>query len=145
MAGDARLSLAREAEGAFDILILDAFSSDSIPTHLMTREALQLARTKLAPGGVILFNISNRYLKLEPVVANTARAAGLTGITQVFRVNAEQAGRMITSSQWIALSSSAETLARVSETGNWRPLKPDAQTAVWTDDYSSLLGVIAVR
>ncbi len=145
VAGDARLSLAREAEGAFDILILDAFSSDSIPTHLMTREALQLARTKLAPGGVILFNISNRYLKLEPVVANTARAAGLTGITQVFRVNAEQAGRMITSSQWIALSSSAETLARVSETGNWRPLKPDAQTAVWTDDYSSLLGVIAVR
>lgn len=143
--GDARLSLAREAEGAFDILILDAFSSDSIPTHLMTREALQLARAKIAPDGVILFNISNRYLKLESVVANTARAAGLGGITQVFHANAQQSERMITSSQWIALSSSSDALARISETGNWRPLRPDAHAAVWTDDYSSLLGVIAAR
>lgn len=143
--GDARLSLAREADSAFDILILDAFSSDSIPTHLMTREALQLARTKLAPGGVILFNISNRYLRLEPVVANTARAAGLSGITQTFHVNAEQSARMVTSSQWIALSPHAEPLARIAETGNWRTLRPDKQATVWTDDYSSLLGVIAVR
>ena len=109
------------------------------------REALQLARTKLAPGGVILFNISNRYLHLEPVVGNTARAAGLSGITQLFHVNAEQSARMLTSSQWIALSSDAEPLARIAETGNWRALRPDTQATVWTDDYSSLLGVIAVR
>lgn len=143
--GDARLSLADEPDAVFDVLILDAFSSDSIPTHLMTRQALQLARAKLAPDGVILFNISNRYLKLEPVVANTARAAGLTGITQFFRSTEEQGKRMITSSHWIALSNSPEKLARIAANGKWRPLEPDATTPVWTDDYSSLIGVISVK
>jgi len=143
--GDARLSLADEPDAVFDVLILDAFSSDAIPTHLMTRQALQLARAKLAPDGVILFNISNRYLKLEPVVANTARAAGLTGITQFFRSTEEQAKRMITSSHWIALSNSPEKLARISANGKWRPLEPDATTPVWTDDYSSLIGVISIK
>lgn len=143
--GDARLSLAAEPDAVFDVLILDAFSSDSIPTHLMTRQALQLARTKLAPDGVILFNISNRYLKLEPVVANTARAAGLTGITQFFRSTEEQAKHMITSSHWIALSNSPEKLSRIAANGKWRPLEPDATTPVWTDDYSSLIGVISFK
>jgi hypothetical protein len=143
--GDARLSLADEPDAVFDVLILDAFSSDSIPTHLMTRQALQLARAKLAPDGVILFNISNRYLKLEPVVANTARAAGLTGITQFFRSTGEQGKRMITSSHWIALSNSPEKLARIAANGKWRPLEPDATTPVWTDDYSSLIGVISIK
>lgn len=143
--GDARLSLAAEPDAIFDVLILDAFSSDSIPTHLMTRQALQLARAKLAPDGVILFNISNRYLKLEPVVANTARAAGLTGITQFFRSTEEQAKHMITSSHWIALSNSPEKLSRIAANGKWRPLEPDATTPVWTDDYSSLIGVISFK
>jgi hypothetical protein len=143
--GDARLSLADEPDAVFDVLILDAFSSDSIPTHLMTRQALQLARAKLAPDGVILFNISNRYLKLEPVVANTARAAGLTGITQFFRSTEEQAKHMITSSHWIALSNSPGKLARISANGKWRPLEPDASTPIWTDDYSSLIGVISIK
>ena len=143
--GDARLSLAAEPDAAFDILILDAFSSDSIPTHLMTRQALQLARAKLAPDGVILFNISNRYLGLEPVVANTARAAGMSGITQFFRSTDAQARRMVTSSQWIALSNNQAALARIAENGKWRALKPDPRTPVWTDDYSSLIGVISIK
>lgn len=143
--GDARLSLGKEARGAFDVLIMDAFSSDSIPTHLMTREALALARTKLASGGVILFNISNRYLKLEPVVANTARAAGLTGLSQMFYVNEQQARNLVTSSHWIALSDDSATLARIAETGNWKPLQPDVRSTMWTDDYSSLLGVVSIN
>lgn len=143
--GDARLSMKKEANGAFDILVMDAFSSDSIPTHLMTREALSLARNKLAPGGVILFNISNRYLRLEPVVANTARAAGLSGISQIFRVNEAQSKRLVTSSHWIALSADAAALSRIASTGNWKPLRPDVHTTVWTDDYSSLLGVLNLQ
>ncbi|MEQ1752855.1 MAG: fused MFS/spermidine synthase [Micropepsaceae bacterium] len=143
--GDARLSLTKEANSAFDVIIMDAFSSDSIPTHLMTREALSLLRTKLAPGGVILFNISNRYLRLEPVVANTARAAGLLGISQVYLASELQQKKLVTSSQWIALSDSAGALERVAETGNWHPLHPDVRSTVWTDDYSSLLGVLAIR
>lgn len=143
--GDARISLAREAPGAFDVLILDAFSSDAIPTHLATREALRIARERLRPGGVILFNISNRYLALEGVVANTARAAGLAGIRQFFEATPEQAAQMITSSHWIALSTDAAQLARIAQTGNWKTLQPDPEEAVWTDDYSSLLGVIKVK
>lgn len=143
--GDARLSLAREANQAFDVLIMDAFSSDSIPTHLMTREAMTLLRAKLAPGGVILFNISNRYLRLEPVVANTARAAGLQGIAQVFHASLRQQSDLVTSSHWIALSTDPSALQRIAETGNWHQLEPDPSASVWTDDYSSLLGVLAIK
>ncbi len=143
--GDARLSLAGEPDAAFDILILDAFSSDSIPTHLMTREALELARAKLAPDGVILFNISNRYLMLEQVVANTAQAAGLAGITQFFKASPEQAARMISTSRWVALSNNKATLARIAANGKWQPLKTDPRSPVWTDDYSSLMGVISFK
>jgi hypothetical protein len=143
--GDARLSLVNEPNAAFDILILDAFSSDAIPTHLMTREALELARAKLAPDGVILFNISNRYLKLEPVVANTARAAGLSGISQLFQASEEQSEQMITSSHWIALSNNKAALARIAENGKWQTLKPDPTSPVWTDDYSSLMGVVSIK
>jgi hypothetical protein len=143
--GDARLSLGKEANQAFDVLIMDAFSSDSIPTHLMTREALALLRTKLAPGGVILFNISNRYLRLEPVVANTARAAGLLGIAQVYHASLRQQADLVTSSHWIALSVDPVALERIAETGNWHNLQPDPTSTVWTDDYSSLLGVLSLK
>jgi hypothetical protein len=143
--GDARLSLASEPDQAFDILILDAFSSDSIPTHLMTREALELARTKLASDGVILFNISNRYLMLEQVVANTAKAAGLTGITQFFKASPEQAARMISTSRWVALSTNKAALERIAANGKWQPLRPDPESPMWTDDYSSLMGVVSFR
>ena len=124
---------------------MDAFSSDSIPTHLMTREALSLLRTKLAPGGVILFNISNRYLRLEPVVDNTARAAGLLGIAQVYQATPRQQGELVTSSHWIALSVDAAALERIAETGNWHNLRPDPTSNVWTADYSSLLGVLSLK
>ncbi len=143
--GDARLSLANEANGSFDVLVLDAFSSDSIPTHLMTREAMSLLRSKLSPGGMIIFNISNRYLKLEPIVAQTSRAAGLTGISQIFKTNAAQAKRLISSSHWIALSPDPNALTRLSQTGHWHPLIPDQKSALWTDDYSNLLGVIEIK
>ena len=143
--GDARLSLAREANGSFDVLVLDAFSSDSIPTHLMTREAMSMLRSKLTPGGMIIFNISNRYLKLEPIVAQTARAAGLTGISQIFKANAAQAKRLISSSHWIALSPDPNALTPLSHTGLWRPLTPDQKSALWTDDYSNLLGAIDIK
>src|SRR5262249_1706310 len=67
--GDARLGLLDAADAEYDLLVLDAFSSDAIPTHLLTREAIELYRRKLAPGGVIAFHISNRYLQLHPIVA----------------------------------------------------------------------------
>ena len=76
--GDARLRLVEEADGSFALLVLDAFSSDAIPTHLLTREALAIDRAKLVPGGLLAVHVSNRYLDLAPVVARAAREAGLT-------------------------------------------------------------------
>ena len=78
--GDARLSLAQAPDSSYDFIVLDAFSSDAIPVHLMTREALQLYLRKLAPGGSIAFHISNRYLNLEPVLVELARDARIAGI-----------------------------------------------------------------
>jgi hypothetical protein len=141
--GDARLSLAREPKAVFDVLILDAFSSDAIPMHLMTLEAMTLARAKLAPGGVILINISNRYLKLEPVVANTAHAAGLIGIAQVFRDPHGAHEEIRAPSHWIALAADPADLARISRSGDWHKLEPSSSAPLWTDDYSNVLGVLS--
>ena len=137
------MSLAHEPDAAFDILILDAFSSDSIPMHLMTREAMSLARAKLAPGGVILFNISNRYLRLENVVANAAHAAGLTGIDEFYIGPPSVKGRPDSSSHWVALAVDPADLARAARSGRWRTLGTDQNAPLWTDDYSNLIGVIA--
>src|SRR6185436_3921299 len=79
--GDARLSLANEPPGTFDVLILDAFSSDAVPVHLLTREAMSAYARTLKPGGLMLFHLSNRYYRLEPAVVATARAAGLAGLS----------------------------------------------------------------
>ena len=143
--GDARQSLKREPEKAYDILILDAFSSDSIPTHLMTSEAMKLVRSKLAPEGIVVFNISNRYLRLETTVANAAATAGLSGYVQTFHVNAAQKRDLKTSSQWIVLTADPAATQALAVSGKWQPLRPDPATAVWTDDYSNLLGVIALK
>ncbi len=80
--GDARLSLLREPEGKFDLIILDAYSSDAIPVHLVTREALALYLRKLADGGLLAFHISNQHLDLEPVFGNLARDARLIALTR---------------------------------------------------------------
>jgi spermidine synthase len=143
--GDARLSLDREPDGAFDVLVLDAFSSDAIPIHLITREALSLARKKLAPGGVIFANISNRYLRREPVLANSAQSAGLVGIAQYFRGPKPTKEEPASASHWVAMAVDRKDLADVEQTGGWHSLAPDPDTQPWTDDYSNLLAVIALK
>ena len=81
--GDARISLGRVPERTYDLLVLDAFSSDSIPIHLMTREALSLYLSRLAPDGVLVMHISNRHLRLAPIVARLAASQGLVALQQV--------------------------------------------------------------
>ena len=81
--GDARISLAREPDGTHDLIILDAFSSDAIPVHLLTREALDLYFRKLSPHGVLAFHISNRYFDLRPVLSRLARDAQLGGLPSI--------------------------------------------------------------
>ncbi|MBS1819321.1 MAG: fused MFS/spermidine synthase [Acidobacteria bacterium] len=140
--GDARLKLVEQPDAAFDVMVLDAFSSDAIPVHLITREALELYLRKLAPGGIIAVHISNRYLDLAPMLGSTARAEGLASVVQT-NVPAEYARKVsleISPSRWVLLARSGTDLAPLVQTGLWSTLD-DVQGPVWTDDYSNVLGV----
>ena len=98
--GDGRQSLARQPPGRFGVVVLDAFASDAIPVHLITRQAIELYLSRLQPGGVLLFHISNRYLDLEPVLGNLARDRGLACLSERHVPTPPQAARGYSLSQW---------------------------------------------
>ena len=135
--GDARVTLTRDTAARYDVLVIDAFSSDSVPVHLLTREALALYFSRLAPGGTVLFHISNRYLDLAPVVARMAQAAGATARHLV--APAQSDGFRI---------SAAEVIAVVPPGGNLDALAADGWDVpapgpvLWTDDRSDVARVI---
>ncbi len=137
--GDGRLSLGREPDEKFGLIVLDAFSSDAIPIHLMTREAVELYAGKLRPGGMISFHISNKYLDLEPVIGNVARAAGLAchGRTDT---KMQRGALYKYPSQWVALSRSRSDLGRVARSKGWRPCAIERGARAWSDDYANVVG-----
>jgi hypothetical protein len=138
--GDARLTLARAPDDTYDLIILDAYSSDAPPMHLITLDAVRLYLTKLAPGGVLLFNISNRHLVLEPVLGAIARAAGLAARTRDdARVgDAERlAGKV--ESQWVVMAQREEDLGALRSDPLWKPPAAPPELPPWTDDFASLL------
>jgi spermidine synthase len=144
--GDARLSLAQAPDSSYDYIILDAFSSDAIPIHLMTREALQLYLRKLAPAGSVAFHISNRYLNLEPVVVGLARDARVAGIVGAdTAITPEQTMSFKMNSKWIVLSRSAKDHALLALQPGWRVLAPSGDVGLWTDDFSNVLSVFRWR
>jgi hypothetical protein len=140
--GDARLTLERRPDGEFDLIALDAFNSDAIPIHLLTRDAVASYVRKLAPRGVLAFHISNRYVDLEPVLGNVAAALRLACRSQVdFEVTAETPGKRI--SHWMVLTRRVEHLG---EETDWPWLPCDTnRDRVWTDDYSNVLALLARR
>ena len=136
--GDARLRLREAADGGYDLLVLDAFSSDAIQVHLITREALKLYLRKLAPGGLLAFHISNRYLDLEPVLGNLAQELRLValGCDDMSLTEAEFAtGRE--QSHWVVMARTAEGLAGFQRRTRWSPLETNPRVGVWMDDFSS--------
>ncbi|HEX8162545.1 MAG TPA: fused MFS/spermidine synthase [Pyrinomonadaceae bacterium] len=139
--GDARLRLADAPAGAYGLIVLDAFSSDAIPVHLMTREALDLYLSKLAPGGVILFHVSNRSLDLHPVVADLALSRGLAALSSDDNTRNPDKEP----SHWIAVARDAQDLAPLAAAGQWQPLPGDPARRVWTDDYSNIVGILKWR
>ena len=144
--GDARLSLQQAPDSSYDFIILDAFSSDAIPVHLMTREALQLYLRKLAPGGAIAFHISNRYLRLEPVLAEIARDARVAGIIGIDEsLTPTQVASFKMTSKWVVLARSAKDLKLLVLQKNWRVLAPKSDVGVWTDDFSNVFSVFRWR
>ncbi|HSO31084.1 MAG TPA: hypothetical protein VLT33_01175, partial [Labilithrix sp.] len=127
-----------------DVLIIDAFSSDAIPVHLMTREAFAIYQRAMVPGGLLIAHISNRHMRLEPVVGALARDAGLRAITRLDgRVSEEESKAFKSASHWVAMSTSPDVLGEISvkHTG-WRALDAPLTQKVWTDDFADLLGAI---
>jgi SAM-dependent methyltransferase len=139
--GDARLSLQRAPDGQFGVLILDAYNSDSLPMHLITREALALYLQKLAPDGVLAFHISTRHLDLKSVLANLALDAHLYALhMNDFTGNSGLAqGRF--SSRWLVMTRTPASVAPLLATGYWQPPRPRETVGIWTDDHASLFRV----
>jgi SAM-dependent methyltransferase len=144
--GDARLALARAPDRQYDIIVLDAYSSDSIPIHLITQEALDLYLRKLAPGGMLAFHISNQYLDLKPVLGNLAGGAGLAALAQDdLALSDADIANGKTASQWAIMARAPADFGSLPDDPRWRPLGTQPGVARWTDDYSSVLGVFRWR
>jgi spermidine synthase len=139
--GDARLSLQRAPDSGYTALVLDAFSSDAIPVHLLTREALALYRSKLAPHGVLLLHLSNRHLELRPVVSELARDAGWTGRVAFGRMTPAEHAAYKTQSLWAVMARDEADLGKVATDARWQPLPP-GKGRLWTDDYTDIWSVL---
>lgn len=143
--GDARLTLAREPGRRFDMLVIDAFSSDAIPVHLLTREALALYFDKLKDDGVVVLHVSNLFLELRPVVARLAAELGLAGLVGVGEGSDEAGAYGDLASVWIALARAPAALERLGLSERWEPLPRADGRRAWSDDYSNLLEAIRWR
>jgi hypothetical protein len=140
--GDARLSLAHARPQQFGVIILDAFSSDAIPIHLLTREALALYVSRLAPGGIIALHISNLHLSLSPVLGRLAQAEGLTALWQREPANAGSLAEGKFPSEWMVLARDPRDLGRLTVDSRWTAPRVQASTPLWTDDFSNILSVL---
>lgn len=137
--GDARLSLAQGSGGPYGLIVLDAFSSDAIPVHLLTVEAMRDYLQRLEPDGLLAVHVSNRHLDLAPVLAAVGRSLGLQGL-----VRSDATARPPAyPSTWVVLGRTREDLALLRNRGGWAPVRPEG-TRPWTDDYSSLVQVLSV-
>ena len=140
--GDGRQSLRRMPDEVFDLLVLDAFSSDAIPVHMLTREALALYMRKLVPGGITLLHISNRYLDLEPVVANLVNDAGLAALIREHDPSDDESLAGASASTWVAVASDPNDLGSLESDDRWRAPEPNPTVGVWTDDYSNVFRIM---
>lgn len=154
--GDARLQIAKLPPAQFDILVIDAFSSDAIPLHLLTEEAIGIYARALKPGGILLIHISNRFFDLEPVLAAEAKARGWSAAIRLDPSGATDPMARdygnLTSSNWVALTATPERMQQLtgglkprkqgSKDGVWVPLASRPGFTRWTDDYSSTLPIL---
>jgi hypothetical protein len=141
--GDARMSLAAQPDAAYDVMVFDAFSSDAIPLHLMTREALEMYLHKLSAHGVLVFHISNRYLDLSPILAGLAAEQQMVAYqNDDLRVTIGESYRGKTTSSWVVLARSKADLGPLTDNTRWVPISANPRVRPWTDDYSNILSVL---
>jgi hypothetical protein len=140
--GDARLTLAEAAPGVYDLIVVDAFSSDAIPTHLLTREAMAMYLDKLSAHGIALMHVSNRHLELASVVAGVAAANGLVALVNDSADLDEAANPYKFSGTVVAVARSEADFGMLAQARDWEPIAPDPRQWIWTDDYSNVVGAI---
>jgi hypothetical protein len=140
--GDARISLAAQPPQAFDVLAVDAFSSDAIPLHLLTREAMALYVRHLGPGGILAFHVSNQFLNLDPEIAQLAASVGLHAMRFEFNPN-ESIGAY--RSTWVLVTADPDFFSQPTIFNRALPIAPVKNLQAWTDDYSSLLPILRWR
>jgi hypothetical protein len=137
--GDARTSLTAETPQHFDVLVIDAFSGDAIPLHLLTTQAVALYRRHLVPGGILAFHISNQHVNLEPEIALLADAAGMKAM-RVSSAGNPETGEF--SATWMLLSDNSGFFSLPDVAGHVRQPINNPNVHLWTDDYSSLLPLL---
>lgn len=140
--GDGRQTLSKAPDSAYDLLILDAYSSDALPVHLLTREALALYQRKLTPGGLLIFNISNRNLQLETTLGNLAADAKMSSLAQDdASISALESTDGKFASQWLLMAKSRADLGALLRNPRFKTTRTEPTQALWTDDFSSVLSV----
>ena len=139
--GDGRLELEAASDARYDLLVVDAFSGDAIPVHLITNEAMNLYTRRLAPHGAIAFHISNRYFDFAPILARLAREQGLVGYIQDDPATEEEAAQGKLEATWVVLAREPADVAGVASDPRWQPLGSGSEAPLWTDQYSDLLHV----
>ncbi|MEB3189405.1 MAG: fused MFS/spermidine synthase [Snowella sp.] len=143
--GDARLSIQKAADHYYNLLIMDAFSSDAIPTHLVTKEAIQLYLQKLSPQGLLAINISNRHLNLEPVLGGLAEDLSLSALSQLdlpISTAEKKLGKL--PSHWVILTSDQKNFGKLINDSRWQVIEKDSQVSLWTDDFSNIFQILRI-
>ncbi|MGE0285066.1 MAG: spermidine synthase [Bradyrhizobium sp.] len=138
--GDARLTFAREPSGSYDVIIVDAYSSDAIPIHLATEEAMEIYKDKLAPHGAVVMHISNRHLELESVVVGIADANDLK--SWVYSEDTGRDAEYIFSTTVVVSAREEADVGKLASSDKWALTEANDQQRVWTDDYSNIVGAL---
>ena len=138
--GDARLTFAREPDGIYDLIIVDAYSSDAIPIHLATEEAMKIYKDKLAPQGAVVMHVSNRHLELSSVVVGIAEANDLK--SWVYSEDSGRDNEYIFSTSVVVSAREEADVGKLASSDEWALTEADEKQRVWTDDYSNVLGAV---
>jgi hypothetical protein len=141
--GDARLTFAKEPDGVYDVIIVDAYSSDAIPIHLATQEAMKIYKSKLAPQGAVVMHVSNRHLELESVVVGIANANELK--SWVFDEDSGRDDEYIFATDVVVSAREETDVGKLASSEKWEETEPTEGERVWTDDYSNILGAVYRR
>jgi hypothetical protein len=141
--GDARLTFAREPDGVYDLIIVDAYSSDAIPIHLATEEAMKIYKDKLAPQGAVVMHVSNRHLELASVVVGIAEANDLK--SWVYSEDSNRDNEYIFATEVVVSAREDADVGKLASSDVWELTEADENQRVWTDDYSNVLGAVYRR